>query len=253
MPAVSVRGIPIHYDVTGGGPRTCLFVHGAGGSGSVWIRQLEGLAETARVLALDLPGHGQSGGDGCARIDDYAAAVQGFLEVAKLGKVVLGGHSMGGGVAQAVALAHPELLDGLILVGTGARLRVLPKIFELLEKDYPEGVQFINDLALSPSTMQALKDAVRVQTLETRQQVTIGDFTACNAFDVMERIRTLGVPTLVVVGRDDQLTPLRYSEFLARAIPGARLVIAERAGHYVHLEQPDLVNRAIRDFLASLS
>lgn len=253
MPAVSVSGIPLHYDLTGGGPRTCLFVHGAGGSGSVWIRQLEGLADTARVLALDLPGHGQSGGDGCARIDDYAAAVGSFLEAARLGRIVLGGHSMGGAVAQALALAHPELLDGLILVGTGARLRVLPQIFELLRASYGKGVQFITDRAFSPSTAQALKDAVRAQTLETRQQVTIEDYTACNAFDAMERIGVLRVPTLVVAGRDDQLTPPRYSEFLARSIPGARLVIAEHAGHYVHLEQPDVVNRAIREFLASLS
>jgi pimeloyl-ACP methyl ester carboxylesterase len=155
-------------------------------------------------------------------------------------------------VAQTLALAHPEWLDGLILVGTGARLRVLPQIFELLRASYGEGVQFIVDRAFSPSTSQALKDAVKAQTLETRAEVTIGDYTACNGFDVMERIAMLRVPTLVVAGRDDQLTPLKYSEFLARAIPGARLVIAERAGHYVHLEQPDVVNGAIRDFLAEL-
>ena len=253
MPAVSVSGIPLHYDLTGGGPRTCLFVHGAGGSASVWIRQLEGLADAARVLALDLPGHGQSGGEGCLRIDDYAAAVGGFLEAARLGRIVLGGHSMGGAVAQALALAHPDRLDGLILVGTGARLRVLPRIFELLRASYWEGVQFITHLGFSPSTAQALRDAVGAQTLETRAQVTIGDFAACDAFDVMEQIGALRLPTLVVAGRDDQLTPLKYSEFLARAVPGARLVIAERAGHYVHLEQPDVANRAIRDFLLSLS
>jgi pimeloyl-ACP methyl ester carboxylesterase len=252
MPAQSVNGIEIHYDLTGGGPRTCLFVHGSGGSTMSWIRQLEGLADTARVVALDLPGHGQSGGEGCSRIEDYVRLVHAFVETARFGKVVLGGHSMGGAVAQAFALSHPEWLDGLILVGTGARLRVLPKIFELLRADYAEGVRFINSRAFSRSTPEALKDAARARSLETRPQVTIGDYTACNGFDVMERIGALRVPTLVICGEDDQLTPPKYARYLARTIPGAVLVMVEQAGHYVHLEQPAVANQAIRDFLTTL-
>jgi len=253
MPAQSVNGIEIHYDLTGGGPRTCLFVHGSGGSTMSWIRQLQGLADTTRVVALDLPGHGQSGGEGCSQIEDYVRLVRAFAETAQLGKVVLGGHSMGGAVAQAFALAHPERLDGLILVGTGARLRVLPKIFELLRSDYPEGVRFINGRAFSSSTAQALKDAARARSLETRSHVTIGDYTACNGFDVMERLGALRIPTLVIGGEDDQLTPPKYARYLARTIPGAVLVMVEQAGHYVHLEQPEVVNQAIRAFLATLA
>jgi pimeloyl-ACP methyl ester carboxylesterase len=252
MPVQSVRGIDLHYDLTGSGPRTALLIHGSGGSSLSWIRQLEGLADAACVVALDLPGHGQSGGDGYQRIDDYVAVVRGFVEEAKLGRIVLGGHSMGGAVAQAFALSHPDRLDGLILVGTGARLRVLPKIFELLEANYPEGVAFINGLAFSPATARAPKDAAGAQSLETRQRVTIGDYTACNSFDAMERIGALRVPTLVITGRDDRLTPPRYAEFLTRTIPGARLALVERAGHYVHLEQPETVNRAILEFLTTL-
>jgi pimeloyl-ACP methyl ester carboxylesterase len=253
MPAQSVNGIEIHYDLTGSGRRTCLFIHGSGGRGASWIRQLERLADAARVVALDLPGHGQSGGEGYSVIEDYARMVRDFVEAAKLGKVVLGGHSMGGAVAQAFALAYPERLDGLILVGTGARLRVLPKIFELLRADYPEGVRFINGRAFSRSTAQRLKDAARARALETRPQVTIGDYTACNGFDVMERIGALRIPTLVIGGEDDQLTPPKYARYLARTIPGAVLVMVEQAGHYVHLEQPEVVNQAIRDFLTTLA
>ena len=252
MPALSVNGIEIHYDLTGGGPRTCLFIHGSGGSTISWIRQLEGLADTARVVALDLPGHGQSGGEGCSLIEDYVRLVRGFVESAQFGKVVLGGHSMGGAVAQALALAYPEWLDGLILVGTGARLRVLPKIFELLQGNYQEGVRFINGRAFSPSTPQALKDAARARSLETRQQVTIRDYAACDSFDVMARIGALRIPTLVICGEDDQLTPPKYAQFLARTTPGAVLTMAEQAGHYVHLEQPERVNQAIRAFLTTL-
>ena len=113
-------------------------------------------------------------------------------------------------------------------------------------------MRFINGRAFSPSTAQALKDAARARSLETRPQVTIGDYTACNGFDVMERLGALRVPALVICGEDDQLTPPKYAEYLARTIPGARLVMVEQAGHYVHLEQPEVVNQAIRAFLTTL-
>jgi len=132
MPVQIVDGVGIHYLETGGGAPTLCLIHGAGGNTLSWIRQLEGLADAARVVALDLPGHGESEGGGCRRIEDYARVVGGFISAAGLGRVVLGGHSMGGGIAQTVALEHPELLAGLVLVGTGARLRVLRRIFELL-------------------------------------------------------------------------------------------------------------------------
>ena len=252
MPTHVVDGLRINYVETGRGPKTLCLVHGAGGSALAWIRQLEDLADAARVIALDLPGHGESGGEGCRRIGDYARVVRGFVEALGPGPVVLGGHSMGGGIAQAVALQRSGLLAGLILVGTGARLRVLPRIFELLGSNYPEGCAFVNTLGFSPSTAQALKDGARTVMLGTRPEVTIGDFTACDAFDVMDRVGTIRVPALAICGEDDRLTPPRYARFLAEKIPGARLLLVEKAGHYVQLEQPDLVNAAIREFLAAV-
>jgi pimeloyl-ACP methyl ester carboxylesterase len=224
-------------------------IHGAGGNALSWIRQLEELTGAARVIAIDLPGHGQSGGDGCSLIDDYAAVVKNFVEGAGFDKVVLGGHSMGGAISQTFALSHPDLIQGLILVGTGARLRVLPAAFERLRADYAEGCAFLNSFAFSAGSAEGLREGAKVSMLMNRPEVTIGDFTACNSFDLMDRIGDIKAPTLVVCGKDDQLTPPKYSEFLAQRIPQARLTLVEQAGHYVHLEQPDRVNAAIRQFL----
>jgi pimeloyl-ACP methyl ester carboxylesterase len=254
MPTISVSGIPIHYDMTGGGSPTICLVHGAGGSTGVWIRQLEGLADNARLIALDLPGHGESGGHGCRTIQDYVAIVRGVVEQMKLDKLILTGHSMGGAVAQTFALAHPERLAGLVLVGTGARLRVLPKIFELVEREYPEGVRFvINQLGVSPATGPELREALFHQTLRTHQSVTLGDFRACDAFDVMERVSEIRVPTLVICGTDDQLTPPKYARFLQDRIAGARLALIPEAGHYVQIERADETTEAMREFLATLA
>ena len=252
MPFQVVDGVGIHYVETGGGATTLCLVHGAGGNTHAWIRQLEGLADVARVVALDLPGHGESEGEGCRRIEDYARVVRGFIRAAGLGPVVLGGHSMGGGVAQTVALEHPELLAGLVLVGTGARLRVLPRVFELLASDYADGCAFVTAMALSAAASQALKDGARAAMLGTRPQVTIGDFAACDAFDVMARIGAIRARALAICGEEDQLTPPRYAEFLAAKIPGARLLLVEEAGHFVQLEQPEIVNAGIREFLGTL-
>jgi len=156
---------------------------------------------------------------------------------------------MGGGIAQTVALERPELLAGLVLVGTGARLRVLPRVFELLASDYAEGCAFVNALAFSRATAHTLKDGVRTAMLGTRPDVTIGDFMACDRFDVMDRVGTIRLPALAICGEEDQLTPPKYAEFLAQKIPGARLLLVERAGHIVQLEQPEIVNAGIREFL----
>ncbi|MFQ5829566.1 MAG: alpha/beta fold hydrolase [Candidatus Methylomirabilia bacterium] len=253
MPTVTVSGIPINYMLTGGGQPTLCLIHGAGGNAGVWIRQLEGLADTARVIAIDLPGHGQSGGEACQEIDRYAAIVRGFIEGMKLSKVVLGGHSMGGGVAQAIALAHPDLLGGLVLVGTGARLRVLPQIFDSLEQDYAEGVRFVMSLAFGPGAPPTLMDSLARQTLETPRSVIIGDFRASDSFDAMGRVGELRLPTLIINGgEEDRLTPPKYAHFFRDRIPGARLALFPGAGHYVQLERAEETTAAIRDFLASL-
>jgi pimeloyl-ACP methyl ester carboxylesterase len=252
MPRAVVNGIAIQYVSTGTGPRTLCLVHGSGGSTLAWIPQLEGLADAARVVALDLPGHGESGGEGCRMIDGYVAVVRGFVEALGFGRVVLGGHSMGGAIVQAFALAHPDRLDGIVLVGTGARLRVLPRIFELMVSSYAEGCAFVNSYAFSPATSEALKEGGRATLLRNRPEVTIGDFAACDAFDVLDRVRAIRVPALVIGGEDDQLTPPKYGAYLSRAIPGARLALVERAGHYVQLEQPEAVNAEIRRFLNAL-
>jgi pimeloyl-ACP methyl ester carboxylesterase len=251
MPTLNVKGGRVHVVETGSGDPTLVLVHGAGGSHAVWTRQLEGLADVARVAAVDLPGHGGSSGDGCRVVADYASVVCDVIRAVGA-PVVLGGHSMGGGITQTVALTAPELLRGIVLVGTGARLRVLPELLSLLERDYPASVRLVQGRGWSPSAPPAMVEGGRRAMLETRGPVTRGDFLACDGFDAIARVGQIRLPALVIVGEDDVLTPVKYATFLQSQIPGAQLVRIPRAGHYVPLEAPDAVNDAIRAFLASL-
>src|SRR5262249_50983979 len=140
--SATVAGRPAACLEAGQGPPLVL-VHGAGGRGEVWGPQLADLSDVARVIAVDLPGHGGTGGAGCRRIDDYATWVVGLLDALALDRVVLGGHSMGGAISQTIARARPERLRGLVLVGTGARLRVAPRILELFGAGSPVGAELV--------------------------------------------------------------------------------------------------------------
>ena len=230
-----------------------VFVHGAGGTREGWARlTLHLVRRGRRALALDLPGHGRSGGLGCGRIEEYAGHVLRFLEVQGLRQPVLAGHSMGGGIALACALAKPRALGGLVLLGTGARLRVHESILQGVRADFARTVASIVGHLFAPGAPPVLAEEGRRELLACRPEVMEGDFRACDAFDVMNRLGEIALPALVLCGEKDALTPPKYSHHLAGNIPGARLEMVEAAGHMLMLEQPARAGEAIAAFLETL-
>ena len=227
-----------------------IWVHGSGGSHQVWGYALRSL-DSATSYAVDLPGHGRSGGTGRSSISNYAAFVIGFMEALGLSKAVIGGHSMGGAIAQQMALDYPQHISGLFLVGTGARLRILPAILEGTLSSFEQTVELICGYAYSLRAPRELVRQGQSQMLQLSPQTVHGDLLACNAFDVMDRLGEIHCPTLIICGTDDALTPVKYSSFLAERIEGARLGIVAGAGHMVMLENPDRVAQAISAALAA--
>lgn len=234
-------------------PLVCL--HGAGGTHQHWGLLLRGLttSEQARVRVLlpDLPGHGRSPGPGRPRVSDYGSAVVALLDALSLPRAVLVGHSMGGAVALSVALAAPERVAGLALVGTGARLPVMPALFDDLARgDLESAVQRIVEAAYSPTAPAAQRAAGHAAFLQTDPRVFADDLTACAAHNVVNQLGAIACPTLVVCGADDRVTPLRFSHTLQAGIRGAMLVVVPDAGHMVQIEQPNAVVAALQAFLA---
>ena len=150
-------------------------------------------------------------------------------------------------------LDDPEPLAGGILVGTGARLRVRPEIFDLIAGDYPGFVAATGSLAASSRTPASALTRVLELTAACPPAVTMSDYRACDRFDVMARLTEIHLPVLVICGADDRLTPLKYSDYLTQHIADARQAVIPRAGHLAPIEQPVAVNTAIRRFIAHIS
>jgi pimeloyl-ACP methyl ester carboxylesterase len=226
-----------------------VLLHGAGGSHQDWPPQLRRSAETT-ALAVDLPGHGKSPDPGRDSVSDYAADVVALLDALEIPKAIIAGHSMGGAIAQTIAVNHSERVAGLILVGTGAKLGVHPHILDRVLTE-PEAVfELLKDWIWGPATENSMRETgYAMLLLAATPQVIHGDYTACNNFDNRQRIPEITCPTLVISGTEDKMTPLKFGAYLQENIAGAKLVTVEGGGHMMALEQPQFVADAIRDWL----
>jgi pimeloyl-ACP methyl ester carboxylesterase len=228
---------------------TIVFIHGSGSTGHFWKAQVEGMAERVNAVALDLPGHGRSGKDSKDDVEDYARAVVQFIQAIEVSKAIPCGLSLGGAITQQLLLDYPDQFSAGILVGTGAKLKVLPAIFEAIENDYPGFVDMIGKFASSPKTAPAVLQPFRNELSSCEPRVVCGDFQACNRFNVMQRLAEISVPVLIISAEDDKLTPPKYAEFLESGIPNAARTHIMDAGHIAPMEKPEEVNRAIIEFL----
>jgi len=226
-----------------------VFVHGSGQSGAFWQLQTAAFPSSD---ALDLPGH--PGGEPLPTVEAYADWLKATLDRKAYEDVVLIGHSIGGAIAMLYALRHPKDLAAMVLVGSGARLRVLPSTLAALGRalDDPSLLTALlrPGLALVPP---ALAEDLIAHFEEVGAAVFLNDMRACDRFDVMDRLAEIQTPTLAICGSRDVMTPPKYSQFLADRIDGARSVVIEDGTHMVFLERPDEVNRAITRFLAGLA
>ena len=227
-----------------------IFCHGSGGSHQHWLFQLKGLKEAANPLAVDLPGHGRSGGRPLNTVQGYSDWLHRFKSAAGINKFVLGGHSLGGAITLDYALRYGEHLSALILVGTGARLKVLPAFLKALDEGYVPPA--LADYLYGPEAGAVLLKSGRQEVLATNPDQYHADLNACNNFDVMEKLPQILPPVLIICGSEDKLTPVKYSKYLHEHLKGSRLKIIKGAGHMVMVEKPEAVNEAAADFLGSL-
>lgn len=232
------------------GQPTLVFIHGSGDSARRWDTLMARLPAYS-CLALDLPGHGRLTGEpgpSELTVAGYAELVAQELTRRGLSDVCVVGHSLGSAIALTLALEWPALTGRIVLIGAGARLRVLPELLEGARTDPETTRAALVRLGHAPGHEQAAEQAIAEEP-PVAPGMLYRDLAACNAFDVMDELARVRQSALIITGAQDRLTPPKYAEFLRQRLPRATGVVIPGAGHYVMNEAPDAVAAAISSWL----
>jgi pimeloyl-ACP methyl ester carboxylesterase len=221
---------------------TPIFIHGSGGDHRVWAHQTECFAGGAFV---DLPGHPR--GVAVPDAGELAGALAGALDQSERPGVLVG-HSLGGALALQVARMRPELVDGVVIISSGARLPVPGWVMESLRADFDaECRRLLEGFFSAPALVEA---PVAEALAECGPETLEADYLACRSVDLRGELDDLAAPVLVIAGSDDPLTPPFLAEELARELPMAQMVMIEGVRHMPMVEAPATVNLLIGAFLA---
>jgi len=260
---VSVNGQKA-YAYTGGkafDPKlpTVLFIHGGEQDHSAWGLQSRYLAHHGYgVLAVDLPGHGRSGGSALAHIGEMAEWIVAALDWAGARAAALVGHSMGSLVALECAARYPQRVNRIALLAFAYPMRVSRVLLEATKNDEPAAHAMINAWSHSAYAHYPSNPGpgfwVRGENLRLMQRqkpgVVHADFAACNDYSGgRERAAQVSCPALFLLAERDAMTPARSAHEVAKLIPGSKTVTLEGCGHNLMAEKPDEVLDILREFL----
>ncbi|MFC4500995.1 MULTISPECIES: alpha/beta fold hydrolase [Streptomyces] len=255
MPQLEVDGASLAYDDEGprdGGAVPLVFVHGWTANRRRWDHQIAHFSGRRRVIRLDLRGHGESGGAGVRTVEELAKDLLAVLDQLKIERCVLVGHSMGGMIAQTVALSHPDRVERMVLVGSIARMTFSRGRGLLMAASTL--VPF--KLFVATNIQRAFapghpKDEIRAyirSSADTPREVVMTLYGAMRAFDVLDRVGEIRTPTLMVHGYYDVQLPVGQMLRMAKAYPDATVRILD-AGHELPVEKPAELTAAIEAFV----
>lgn len=258
-----VNGTTLSYHDHGAGGRAVVLLHGFPLDSTMWDAQVPALVEAGwRVITPDLRGFGKSASDVPFTVESLADDVHALLSDVGALPCVSAGLSMGGYVALAYAKKYPKDLRGLVLVDTKAEADTgegkqgRQKMIDLVRKDGSKAVaeqMMPKMLAKESGARPQLAQSLR-KMMEGCPPKTIEHALAAlrDRPDRSGELGSIGVPTLVIVGDADAITPPDVAQAMARRISGAQLVTVRGAGHMSPMEQPEQVNRALLAFLDAL-
>lgn len=267
-------GLEVAYFDEGEGKEVILFIHGLGSYAPAWKKNIEALRNNYRCLAIDLPGYGKSSkGKYEASMTYYATVVKGFLDALGIEKATLAGHSMGGQIAITAALAYPDKVKRLILVA--------PAGFEAFHKGERQWFrEVLSPRGVKLTTVEQIRENMAWNFYELppdaefmiTDRIAMRDAAGFDAYcyiipecvkgmvdePVFDELPNVQQPALAIFGHQDNLIPNRFlnggeTEDIGKQgvaqMPDARLLMIDKAGHFVHFEKADPVNEAILEFM----
>jgi pimeloyl-ACP methyl ester carboxylesterase len=235
---------------------TVVLLHGAGFDHTAWALQSRWFAHHGHgVLAPDLPGHGLSSGAPLPTIADMADWTAALLDAAGVARARLVGHSMGSLIALETAARHPTRVSALGLIGTAATMTVGPDLLKAAEANDHSAIDMVSiwGLGFQAELGGSLAPGLWMHTAaqrvleQCRPGVLFNDLTACNAYqNALAAAADVTVPTTVIIGERDMMTPAKAGKTLAAALPNARIVVLRGAGHMMMAERPDELLAALQ-------
>jgi pimeloyl-ACP methyl ester carboxylesterase len=240
---------------------TVVFVHGAANDHSVWALQSRYFAHHGcNVLAVDLPGHGRSGGAALARVEAIADWIVALLDAAGAPTAALVGHSLGALAALDAAGRHPERATKIALLGPIVPMPVTDLLLDAARADDHVAYELINGWSYSAGKqlggnpmpgMWMTGTAMRLME-RARPGVLYADLSACHAYaGGLQAAAAVRCPALLILGERDQMAPPKGAQALIAALADARVVTLAGCGHALMAEEPDAVLDALAAFLAS--
>jgi 3-oxoadipate enol-lactonase len=262
---VTIDDVSISYGDNGSAYIPLIFIHGFPFSRQMWTAQSDGLKDVARVITYDIRGFGKSTrGKQKASIDLYASDLVRLMESLKIEKAVVCGLSMGGYILMNAATRFPERFTGLILCDT----QCIADSDENRQKRYDTAAK-IKKEGLDDFASGFVKNVFFRETLEKQSEIvdsimelirSTDPETVCGALEALaERhetctaLKKVNIPTLIICGKEDTVTPLSQAELLFSTIKDSKLHVIENAGHMSNLEQPEIFNGHVMGFLSGLS
>lgn len=264
MSVIQVNGIDLFYTIQGSSQNELLLlIAGFNSDSSTWAAMMPLLVEQYQVLRFDNRGIGQSSApDSPYSIKQMAEDAAALLDYLSISKVNVAGSSMGGQIAQELALAHPEKIQSLMILSSWAsrddKFNSLIKMFgdlsQKLERTLYQKVLlpwvFTDTFYSTPGAMEQLIKLIKNQPFPPTPHGLYHQSRAILGSDTSDRLTDIHCPTLVVVGKEDLLTPIKFSQQLAQGISQAELAILEHGGHALVVESADAVVKVMLDFLA---
>lgn len=258
-----VDGLKTHV-ATGGrdaaaGEPVVILVHGSGMDRTVWQFQSRNIAFGGkRVLAVDLPGHGRSQGTPPETIGGMTDWLSRFMDAAEVGSATLIGHSMGSLIALDMAARYPERVDKLVVMGIADTMPVHPQLIEAARQNLDLAPELIVYWGLGekarigghPEPGLWIHGANETLLKLSGSGILARDLMACDTFtDATALAPKINCPTLFILGRNDQMTPLKKGMALADLVENSRTAIIERSGHMMMCERPNQVYDALKGFV----
>jgi pimeloyl-ACP methyl ester carboxylesterase len=239
---------------------TVVFIHGAANDHSVWSLQSRYYAYHGwNALAVDLPGHGKSAGTPCPSIGAAADWVARMLDAAGVATAALVGHSMGSLIALETAALYPDRIKKIAMIGSAVPIQVSEALLNTSKANDHAAYEMINVFAHSNAAqlggnrvpgMWMMGSAMRLME-RSADGVLHADFSACNNYVAgLDAARKLKCPVLMILGKRDQMTPLKVAADVISKLPDVKVVALEGTGHALMAEKPDEVLDSLISFLA---